>query len=429
MKTKNVFCLLIALLFCFSTNNLFSQDEGYDISWIKHDVIHGSWKIFCSEQTLPADEDGWVEYTLDAGNVYLVGFYQDGNQVTHPSYEFSVGYNTSGIEMFGNGFVDRLNLSSTVAKSNDKLKMERKGEEMIYYINGEEKFRAAVPAKELKAHFFYPFDAPTFISAKSSFSSFTDMDNDGFSVEVDCDDNDATVGGKKIPGTSCDDGNMSTLEDQIQADSCMCMGIPLIVLGCVPPSEPRIVEYGPYMILMDWTPITEVSDYTIQIRYKGDTEWAVTRTLEKTDIFVRAPRGSYEYRLKSNCDNDPSEYSDIYEFTIAGSLITNSPVGKTNEAAQGRSNDQSIPQIVIPAKFKLSPNPVASELTLNYPEVRVSTKLVVFNYTGKKVVADYQLPINSESSQINVSNLKKGFYFISIIEQGRTVSTKKFIKL
>lgn len=431
METKNLLFLLFVLFFFFPNKHLFSQGQPFDISWEKHDVVHGSWKIFCSENTLPADEDGWIEYTLESGNVYIVGLFQEGNKVTNPSFEFSVGYNTSGIEMFGNGWIDRLNLSTVVAKANDKLRMERKNGEMIYFINGEEKFRVSAPAKELKAHLSYPFDAPTFASVKASFSNFIDNDQDGFVEEEDCNDNDATIGGKKIPGTACDDGDEFTLEDVIQEDSCMCMGIPLITLGCVSPSAARIIQYGPNLILMDWRSLPEAVTYTIQLRYKGKTNWVATQTLSKNQVFIRAPLGNYEYRLKSNCDMETSEYSDVYEFSVEGSLLSGTTQTQTDKSgiAKGRNKNQSIPQIIIPTNFSLSPNPVASELFINYPEILTTTNLVLTDNTGKKVITSYSLPINSSRSQIDVANLPKGFYFISLEEQGRTVSTKKFIKL
>jgi len=414
MKTKNVFCFLFVLMFFSPKANLFSQNQAYDITWEKHDVDHGSWKIFCSENTLPASEDGWIEYTLGSGNVYLVGLIQEGNNVIHPSYEFSVGYNTSGIEMFGNGYQDRLNLASVVGKTNDVLRMERKSGEMIYSINGEERYRVSATPEALKAHFLYPFSEPTFLDIKASFSKAIDNDNDGYTSDVDCDDNNPEIGGKKNPGTACDDNDLFTLEDVIQEDSCMCMGVQLITLGCVPPTVTRIIQYGPQLVLMDWGALAEASSYTIQVRYKGDVNWVATQTLRKNKVFIRAPLGSYEYRLKSNCDNEISEYGEIDEFAIEGSLISNAAVAKTNvnanTAAEGRSNNQSIPEIVIFGNFSLSPNPVESELTINYPEVISTTDLVVF-------------------SQINVADLTKGFYFISLVNEGRTMSTKKFIKL
>ena len=51
-----------------------------------------------------------------------------------------------------------------------------------------------------------------------------DDDNDGVCSDIDCDDNDPTVGLPQTPGTSCNDGNPATTNDVIQADQCTCQG-------------------------------------------------------------------------------------------------------------------------------------------------------------------------------------------------------------
>lgn len=51
-----------------------------------------------------------------------------------------------------------------------------------------------------------------------------DTDNDGICNDVDCDDTNANVGAPQTIQASCDDGNTATINDQIQADGCTCMG-------------------------------------------------------------------------------------------------------------------------------------------------------------------------------------------------------------
>ena len=57
--------------------------------------------------------------------------------------------------------------------------------------------------------------------------SCTDVDNDGVCSDVDCDDNDGSVGAQQTPGTSCDDGDANTENDVIQGDGCTCAGTPI----------------------------------------------------------------------------------------------------------------------------------------------------------------------------------------------------------
>ncbi len=62
-----------------------------------------------------------------------------------------------------------------------------------------------------------------------------DADGDGVCAVDDCNDFDPNVGAKQTPGTSCDDGNPNTINDEIQADQCGCAGIPrgTVSLTCV----------------------------------------------------------------------------------------------------------------------------------------------------------------------------------------------------
>ena len=55
----------------------------------------------------------------------------------------------------------------------------------------------------------------------------TDVDNDGICAADDCNDNDATF--PKPAGTACNDGDVNTENDVIQADGCTCAGTPI---GC-----------------------------------------------------------------------------------------------------------------------------------------------------------------------------------------------------
>lgn len=51
-----------------------------------------------------------------------------------------------------------------------------------------------------------------------------DKDKDGYCEAEDCNDNDSTV--PAAPGSDCDDGDVTTINDQILADGCGCAGTP-----------------------------------------------------------------------------------------------------------------------------------------------------------------------------------------------------------
>ena len=65
-----------------------------------------------------------------------------------------------------------------------------------------------------------------------------DADGDGICATDDCNDNDVSLGRRRIRGTPCDDGNFSTINDRISPDGCTCIGTPSII---EPPSVPSCV--------------------------------------------------------------------------------------------------------------------------------------------------------------------------------------------
>lgn len=81
-------------------------------------------------------------------------------------------------------------------------------------------------------------------------------------------------------------------------------------------------------------------------------------------------------------------------------------------------------------KFVLFPNPVSNVLNMDVT-VSNDTKLSfdVSNMLGQNVYSIQPAPfVNGNSKlQINTSNFDNGVYFISVKENGKTVSTSKFV--
>ena len=69
----------------------------------------------------------------------------------------------------------------------------------------------------------------------------------------------------------------------------------------------------------------------------------------------------------------------------------------------------------------LFPNPVKDILSIKSPSIL--KKLEVFNVLGQKVMG------RENTNDLNVTKLKSGAYFLKIVNENSTVSTKKFIKI
>jgi hypothetical protein len=72
-------------------------------------------------------------------------------------------------------------------------------------------------------------------------------------------------------------------------------------------------------------------------------------------------------------------------------------------------------------KIELFPNPVKDILSIK--SLSILKKVEVFNVLGQKVMG------RENTNDLNVTKLKSGAYFLKIVHENSTVSTKKFIKI
>jgi hypothetical protein len=72
-------------------------------------------------------------------------------------------------------------------------------------------------------------------------------------------------------------------------------------------------------------------------------------------------------------------------------------------------------------ELKIYPSPVQDELTIQHGKGIVT----VFNLLGQPV---REFVINNEQSTINISDLAKGQYILSIIKNDGTTISKRFVK-
>ena len=72
-------------------------------------------------------------------------------------------------------------------------------------------------------------------------------------------------------------------------------------------------------------------------------------------------------------------------------------------------------------KIELFPNPVKDILSIK--SLSILKKVEVFNVFGQKVMG------RENTNDLNVTKLKSGAYFLKIVDENSTISTKKFIKI
>ena len=76
----------------------------------------------------------------------------------------------------------------------------------------------------------------------------------------------------------------------------------------------------------------------------------------------------------------------------------------------------------------ISPNPVNSELSLQYKGSENITKIVIYDLLGKEVYNTEALGIAAFSTTFTVASLPSGVYIVSLKNGSSTVVTKQFVK-
>jgi len=76
-------------------------------------------------------------------------------------------------------------------------------------------------------------------------------------------------------------------------------------------------------------------------------------------------------------------------------------------------------------KMNISPNPVSSNLNVQFSRNIMEGQIAVYDILGKQL---YSKEFDAESTfSINVSNFKEGVYFVKVVS-GKKVQTQRFIK-
>lgn len=248
-----------------------------------------------------------------------------------------------------------------------------------------------------------------------------DEDRDGVCAEEDCDDTNRFIGRRQPPGTSCNDGDSNTENDQIQEDGCECRGVIVDLDICRPPMEASVVAGTGNRVTVEWEERPNASNYTFQIRLKGMNNWLVTTFSQHNMVNVRGFFRTYEYRIRANCmDDSESEYSPIYEFTLPFSNIGMLPSISRNHTP--------LQEIVIEDTALLYPNPANNRLSLDYIPFSEEAIFIVYDRIGRQIFSQSLPDDIMESYLFDISSFHSGVYFGAIFEQGELQFSQQFYK-
>jgi len=193
--------------------------------------------------------------------------------------------------------------------------------------------------------------------------------------------------------------------------------------GCDTPSDIQSELMSARKVFISWNAVSNSTSYTVQIRFKGHTNWLVTTEVIWNKIFIYGPSNrNYEYRVRTNCSDESSAYSEILEYSSIGTFST---------LASSRNTAADISTIIIPDEvvetIQLTPNPVRDALTLQYTVIDDAT--ITIYHTSGQLIRRTTISKDNYSHPINVSDLKAGLYLLTIQEVGKFPITKRFIKI
>lgn len=191
----------------------------------------------------------------------------------------------------------------------------------------------------------------------------------------------------------------------------------VVSITCAMPSNMSAVASGGTKATVSWTGTACAYAYQLQYRKLGTTAWTTKTVLAPatSKLLTSLKAGSiYEYRLRTDCNSTgsvSSAYTAIQTFSTA--------TARTSEVI---SSENDLPGITI------TPNPVATELSLRFDSSDETVRITVVNTIGQLVLSTQ---LNSSDGHfledINVSALQKGIYIL-LLQTSTHVEQRKFIK-
>ncbi|MEM6699294.1 MAG: T9SS type A sorting domain-containing protein, partial [Bacteroidota bacterium] len=212
---------------------------------------------------------------------------------------------------------------------------------------------------------------------------------------------------------TCDDGIQNGLETGVDCGGPDCP--PCMMETCDVPIGLFETNNTGSSVTLNWTAVPAANSYTVQGRQAGTTRWRLNQNSNTNSTIISnniVAGVTYEWRVRSNCDDGNSEYSEIATFTAGGS---------TADGGIENRNGFIIEEVLA---TKVYPSPTND--WLNVQSNQSISQIQVLDITGK-VVAVEATKIGSSRVRLNVSNLAQGHYFVRI-QANEDVKTLRFVK-
>ncbi|OWY25101.1 T9SS C-terminal target domain-containing protein [Sphingobacteriales bacterium UPWRP_1] len=175
------------------------------------------------------------------------------------------------------------------------------------------------------------------------------------------------------------------------------------------PGNLSVSEIGETTAQLNWQSLAACSSYSIQYRPLGSPTWQTVLSVNNTTLLSDlSPSTQYEFRVRCNCSNSSSDYSEVLSFgTFALGIDQNGQM-----------------------QIYAYPNPFSSEILLsNQLLVTGVYDLLLLDLSGKNVFTQPGVLLQNGITRITPGQLPAGVYFLQVKQQGAVIYTQRLAKI
>lgn len=235
-------------------------------------------------------------------------------------------------------------------------------------------------------------------------SSCNDGVQNGDEEGVDC-------GGSSCPPCpTCFDGVQNGDEEGVDCGGSTCP--PCESGECLVPTGTYVQYFAnPTFVIVHWDAMPGATSYGIRYRQLGGSSWFnATSNTNSRFLTHLAPGFTYEYQLRSVCNNGVSAWSESYTFTAGGNLEEGS--------------DNTVFDIV-----NLFPNPTKDNLQITLlADETGAVNVIVYDVLGRAIVNRQEAVYQGRNLiTLDVSSLESGYHMLQILK-GDHQLVQRFVK-
>jgi hypothetical protein len=112
--------------------------------------------------------------------------------------------------------------------------------------------------------------------------------------------------------------------------------------------------------------------------------------------------------------------TNIYDQTLNASILPTKILPRAKSITTG----SAVPTVDIKKKIKVYPNPAKNQVTIESDDELSGGIAVIYNFNGQKLI---EQPLNSNSTQMDISNLITGVYVVKVSSKNGDTGQQKLI--